>query len=198
MIDADLETAEGIASEASSKRTTMQIATMSGDISGLFDASELAALGADVVRDYEIDDASRAVWKAKAKAALEDASQEAERDVKNYPFAGASDVKYPLLTVAAMQFQARAYPAIFKGDEVVQIKVVGSDKGRVRLGADGQPEVGPDGAPIMEKPAGTKTARAQRVRDYMNVCIAYRMDNWEADTDLLLLQLLLLPVFLRL
>ncbi len=204
MIDADLETAKDIASEAPSKRTTMQIATMSGDISGLFDASELAALGADVVRDYEIDDATRDTWKTKAKQALEDASQEAERDDKNYPFANASDVKYPLLTVAAMQFQARAYPAIFKGDEVVQIKVVGSDKGRKN--PNWQPPMangpgagmGDNGGPVMPPPnaepewirePGTKTARAQRVRDYMNVCIAYRMDNWEADTDLLLLQL---------
>ncbi|MBO1260311.1 hypothetical protein J3Q28_16825, partial [Bordetella holmesii] len=68
--------------EVNPARTTMRIASMEGDISGLFTETELSGLGADAVRDYELDDASRAVWKTKAKAALEAASQDAERPIK--------------------------------------------------------------------------------------------------------------------
>jgi predicted phage terminase large subunit-like protein len=34
---------------------------------------------------------------------------------KNYPWPNAANVKYPLLTTAAMQFAARAYPALVPG-----------------------------------------------------------------------------------
>lgn len=189
MIDADLETPDDIASEAPTGRDILEIAKTSGDISGMFSASELSIIGSDVVRDYELDLSSRKAWEKRAKEALASASQEAERADKTYPFPLASDVKYPILTVAALQFQARAYPAIFKGDEVVQIKIVGSDKGRPMRGPDGAAVAGPDGAPQWEVPPGMKAKRATRVKDYMNVCIAYRMADWEADTDAMLLQL---------
>lgn len=194
VIDApDLEAADVGAvpapTSAPSSRSILEIAKMEGDISGLFSATELATIGGDVVRDYETDLANRKPWADKAEASLKAAAQEDVRDAKDYPFPSASDVKYPILTVAALQFQARAYPAVFKGDEVVQIKVVGNDKGRPARGPDGAPMMGDNGGPHWEREPGFKAARAQRVKEYMNVCIAYRMDDWEADTDALLLQL---------
>jgi chaperonin GroES len=46
-----------------------------------------------------------------------------------------ANVRYPMLTVAALQYNARAYPAIVKGDEAVSIKIVGKDNGRPQIGA---------------------------------------------------------------
>jgi chaperonin GroES len=39
---------------------------------------------------------------------------------KTYPWPNAANVKYPLLTTAAMQFAARAYPALVPGPRLVQ------------------------------------------------------------------------------
>lgn len=183
-----------------------------GDLSSVLTSEQLATLGADVVADYERDCSDRDEWYQQAKNALDAASQEIKGEAKNYPFANASDVRYPILTIAAIEFNARAYPAIVKGDETVQVKVIGADRGRPMMGPDGplvlindQPvpmtalpqimaqaaamgqEVQPQ--PAWAVPPGAKAKRASRVKDYMNVVINYRMDDWEADTDLLLLQL---------
>jgi chaperonin GroES len=45
------------------------------------------------------------------------------RKPKNYPFEGAANIKYPLVTVAALQFGARAYPAIMDGSRIVKARL---------------------------------------------------------------------------
>lgn len=185
MFDAATDDAEPATAD---DRSTLALAQAEGDISALLSPAELATLGARVVEDYERDLTDRKPWADKVEAALKAAAQESSED-KDYPFPGASNVKHPILTVAALQFQARAYPAIFKGDEVVQIKVIGKDAGRPVRGPDGQPVIGPDGQPQFDVPPGSKAARAVRVKDYMNICLGYRVKDWEADTDAMLLQL---------
>lgn len=171
------------------------LARSSGDISEAFSPEDLVRIGGEVVDDYTRDDQDRSEWKRIVEKAQKSAAQES-RGTKDYPWNRASNVHYPLLTVAATQFNARAYPAIVKGDEAVSVKVVGSDKGRpqMMMGPQGpmpamQP--GPDGqpAPVWQVPPGAKTARAGRVKDYLNTVLFYRMEDWEADTDALLLQL---------
>jgi chaperonin GroES len=39
-------------------------------------------------------------------------------------------MRWPLLTIAAMQFNARMYPAVVKGDEAVLVKIIGQDNGK--------------------------------------------------------------------
>jgi len=180
----------------------LSLANSVGDISAAWSEGDLSRLGADVVADYTKDDADRADWKRVVEKAQRSAAQEAKGQ-KDYPWNRASNVHYPLLTVAATQFNARAYPAIVKGDEAVSVKVVGADKGRPvmiqtpqgmiplpMMGPQG-PIMGPDGQPQMvwAVPPGAKAARAQRVRDYLNTVLFYRMEDWESDTDALLLQL---------
>ena len=48
---------------------------------------------------------------------------------KSYPWEGAANVKFPLLTIAAMQFAARAYPALVKAPDLVKFRVQGNDEG---------------------------------------------------------------------
>ncbi len=122
---------------------------------------ELAKIGQHVLRDVEIDKASRADWLKRYQRWLDIAMQ--VRGPKNFPWPDASNVKWPLLTVASIQFQARAYPAIVEGSNLV--------KGRV---------LGPD-------PDGEKRARADRIGQHMTWQLLYKMLGWEEETDRLLL-----------
>src|SRR4051812_34714785 len=77
------------------------------------DEEKLQKIAGDVDRKYEIDKKSRSEWEDATKRAMDIALQ--VRKPKNYPFEGAANIKYPLVTVAALQFGARAYPAIVDG-----------------------------------------------------------------------------------
>lgn len=120
--------------------TLIQFAEAEGDISEYLDDTKIAAITDEVIKTYEADKSSRSDWEEIASKALQD-MQGCEKREKNFPWPNAADVHYPLLPYAVMQFNARAYPAIVKGDEAVSCKVVGSDKG--------MPEMGPDGQPLM-------------------------------------------------
>lgn len=194
------------------------IATAQGDLTPYLSENQLASIGAQCLQDYQSDCTDRGEWCEKAEEALRRAKQEKEPE-KAWPWRGASNASYPLLTTAALQFAARAYPAIVKGDEAVSCKVIGSDKGLPEIGQDGQPLMqvngamlvmtpqgpalaGPEGAqliapedaeqvmqaaqPMWKRAPGAKTKRAERVKEFMNYTIFYRMKGWEEDTDTLL------------
>lgn len=192
------------------------IAQSEGDISAQLDEGTLTELGSRVVEDYNKDLADRDDWERVAKDAMKKAAQCNRDGEKTFPWHNASNVNYPLLTVGALQFNARAYPAIVKGDEAANVKVVGNDNGVPELGPNGQPVLVISGMPVIGTPQGPmvmgpmgptpapegvepevawrvppggKAARAQRVKDYLNAHLFYRIDGWEADTDLLLMQL---------
>jgi chaperonin GroES len=129
----------------------------------ILDKSEVTKIGSRIISDVEIDKISRGDWLIRYDAALDSAMQ--VRKVKTTPWLNASNIKYPQVTVASLQFQARAYPAIVDGSNLV--------KGRV---------LGPD-------PDGIKRARADRIAAHMTWQLMYRMDGWEEDTDRLLLML---------
>lgn len=165
-----------------------------GDISDMMDDSQRSRLGQEVVEDYEKDLTDREPWEKVAKESLEKAAQEKPVTEKTYPWSNASNVNYPLLTIAGLQFNARAYPAIVKGDEAVSVKVVGKDRGMPQMVPDATGNVAPlmdpqTGEPVWARPPGFKSARATRVKEYLNTTIFYRMDDWESDTDMLLMQL---------
>lgn len=196
--------------EPSAAEKLMMLAGKTGDFSEAIDLNDLAKIGQRVVEDYERDKRDRKDWEDVAKEALTLAAQEQKSTEKTYPWKGASNVRYPLLTTAALQFNARSYPSIVKGDEAINCKVVGQDRGRPQMGPDGKPLMavtGPDGEqipippgappppegmpaePMWAVPPGGKAARARRVAEYMNTVLFYRMDDWESDTDSLLIQL---------
>lgn len=182
------------------------MAGASGNISEIFPPEKLAEIGETVVSTYERDKADRSDWEDTAREALDACSQEENDKAKEWPWANASNMKWPLLTIAAMQFNARMLPAVVKGDEAVLCKVIGQDNGKVAMAPNPQtgemqpvPMVGPDGQFALDpqgnpqphwllKP-GAKAKRARRVSEYMNTVLFYRMENWEDDTDALLMQL---------
>lgn len=128
------------------------------------DDSTLAQIGAKVVEEYEIDLASRkaAGWEERYNDAMKLALQ--AKETKNTPWPNASNVKFPLISTAAIQFNARAYPAIIDGPEIVK----GAVKGR---------------------PTPEKVQRAERIGKHMSWQLLEEMDDWEEDTDRLLIQL---------
>ncbi len=137
-------------------------------------------------QDWRIDDDSRADWKHRYKEWMKLACQVAEQ--KTYPWPNASNVIFPLLTVAALQFSARAYPAIVRGSEVVRGKV---DKTEAREAAMAQPGA-PQAAPVPHL-----FSRAQRIAHHMSYQLLHEMDDWEAETDRLLIVLAITGTMFR-
>ena len=86
---------------------------------------KLISIGDEVVTGYQTDEASRKDWKDNLEKWTKMALQIA--DQKTFPWPGASNIKFPLLSTASMQFAARAYPTLVPSDgKVVKCKIVGS------------------------------------------------------------------------
>lgn len=121
---------------------------------------ELDELAVNVIELFDMDVASRSEWEEKNREWLKLASQLKEEKV--YPWPKASNVKYPLLTTASMQFHARAHQQLLKSGRPVFAKVMGKDRD------------------------GTVQARADRVSKYMSHQVMHLMDGWTEDMDRLL------------
>ena len=130
------------------------------------DEEELAKIGNEVHTGYLTDMASRKEWELNLDMWTKMALQ--VREEKQFPWPKASNVKYPLLSTAAMQFSARSYPTLIPSNgQVVKAKVIGMDQ------------------------QGTKSQRAERVGKHMSYQIMHKMPNWEDDMDKLLI---ILPI----
>lgn len=112
---------------------------------------------------------------------------------------GNSNVVYPLLTTAAIQFAARAYPAVIRDKDVVKGTIVGSDKGVPQIDQQtGQPAVqpGPPGQdgqptpmPVWQVSPGIKKQRADKIGQHMSWQLLEEQEEWEPQTDRLLIVL---------
>lgn len=116
-----------------------------------------------VISHFEIDEASMDEWKERMENALNLAML--IKDDKDYPWEGAANIRYPLITSAALQYNARAYPAIVPSTDVVKCTVHGAD------------------------PQGQKARRAERVSRFMTWQLKVDSREWERGTDQLTLQL---------
>jgi chaperonin GroES len=121
--------------------------------------NKLAEIGAQVVRDYESDEDSRDDWMKRNEEWMKLATQVVEK--KTFPWEGAANVKYPLLSMAALQFSARAYSSLLPSLDVVKVKVVGDD-------AQGQ-----------------VTQMANTLSTHMSYQVLYEMEGWDEDLDTL-------------
>ena len=145
-----------------------ELATLasSKNIAEFLKKDELEDIGSEVISNFEQDDGKmdekRNQWQEILDLALQ------IREEKNFPWAGASNMKFPLITDACISFSARTYPEIVRSDRVARVKTHGED------------------------PEGTKQDRALRVEEHLNFQITEKIKNWEADTDILLS---LLPLY---
>ncbi len=166
--------------EYSATQKLMALAGKTGDFSEAVSAVDLTRIGAEVVEDYETDKKDRKEWEDTVREALEAASQSGKGEAKTYPWPNASSVRFPILTTAALQYNARMYPAVVKGDEAVLCKVIGQDNGRPVMGPQGPAmQPGPDGQPqpVWIIPPGGKAKKARRVGEYLNTVLFYRMED---------------------
>jgi len=125
---------------------------------------ELIKIGSDCHRGYSSDLDSRKSWEDLLDKWTRLALQVAEK--KTYPWREASNVKFPLLATASMQFAARAYPTLVPSNgQVVKCKMMGYD------------------------PTGEKANRAERISRYMSYQVMEQMEEWESEMDKLLITL---------
>lgn len=143
-------------------------------------------IAATAKREYKIDDDTRLEWKTQYRDWLKFALQVAEQ--KTYPWPNASNVIFPLITQASLQFNARSYPAIVMGKNVVKGTVIGDDRGTPQTNPQtGQPMPGPDGKPLWVIPPGAKQARADKIGRHMSWQLLHEQPEWEEQTDRLLI-----------
>lgn len=98
---------------------------MASNLTDRFDDDDLRTIGGLVYEGYQADEASRADWLRRNEAGMNFALQ-VSRD-KNWPWQGCSNVIFPLITIAALQFSSRAYANIIGSTDVVKCRVPGED-----------------------------------------------------------------------
>ena len=165
-------------------------------------------IGAAAVDEY-LEDVSDPRYMAKQKYWEEGQKLvQLTEEPKSFPFKNASNVKYPLLTNAAVQFSSRAYPSIVQGNSVVRPKIVGTDpyaeqtkemeERLAQLQGDEQmpPEQKAQMAQQLQQEAmqlkaqiGDKLKKAENVSEFINWQLFNEFPEWEEDTDKLLLRL---------
>lgn len=128
------------------------------------DKDTLVKIGKQVVEGFDLDLDSRKPWEKDVEVWTKLALQISDK--KTYPWPNASNVKYPLLATASMQFAARAYPSLLPSNgQIVKCQVIGFD------------------------PMGAKEARAKRISTHMSYQVMFEMEDWEEEMDRLLLTL---------
>jgi chaperonin GroES len=133
----------------------------SPNVAELLDPEHLTKIGNMVYDDWIIDKTSRSEWEERNAEALKLALQVVEN--KTFPWENCSNVKFPLVTMAALQFHSRAYPGLIPDTNIVKARVIGNDS------------------------TGEKQARANRVSSYMSFQILEEDDCWEENMDKVLL-----------
>ncbi len=134
------------------------------NVAELLNEEDLKIISSKVREGYDRDLDSRKPWEEDLTKWSKLAMQVSEE--RTYPWPNAANIKYPLLSTAAMQFAARAYPTLVPSDgKVVKCQVIGKD------------------------PTGEKTKRAERVSTHMSYQVMHQMCGWEEDMDKLLLAL---------
>ena len=131
------------------------------NIATLLCKADLETIGSQVVKDFDNDLTSRSSWEKRTETSLKLALQVAE--TKNFPWPNASNVKFPLITIAALQYHARSYPVLIDSDLPVKCRVVGDDKD------------------------GTRALRSTRVEQHMSYQLLEEDEDWESEMDKVLI-----------
>lgn len=130
------------------------------NVAELLTPDDLSAIQQQVLDDYEDDEASREEWLKVRTEAQELASL--MRKEKSTPWKGAANMKYPLLSMAAIAFGSEASGIVIKDGAMVAIEVMGND------------------------PGGDKRALSARIEAHMNYQLCDQMTEFLAEHDRLL------------
>lgn len=130
------------------------------NVADFLDKDILSSIGAKVSRGYEIDLESRSELDKINKKAMELAEQTYER--KTFPWENAASIKYPLITVATIQFASRAFPELIPSHKITHFEIIGED------------------------PDKKKEERSERLSTFMDYQLTKEIDGWTEDTDKML------------
>jgi len=142
----------------------VKVEAMNFNIAENLDEEKRNKIGSAVKTEFDSDEISRKFWLEDTREWLDLAMQ--IRDEKSYPWPNASNVKYPLISTAALQFNARAYPTLVPSDgNLVKTRVTGRD-------ADGE-----------------KAKKGERVAKFMSWQFMQDMETWDEDMDRMFIML---------
>lgn len=129
----------------------------SGNIAEELTEQQLAEIAERVKTDYDTDCYSRKAWEKAYENWIGMTNQAIEYKTK--PWQGAANIKYPLMTQAALNFNARMMPAMMPNNEPVGTEVFGAD------------------------PTGERNKISRGVSKHMNYQLVTEMDEWEEEMD---------------
>jgi chaperonin GroES len=138
----------------------------SPNIVDMLDESCLNTIGHNVITEFLLDKESRSQWEKRVEEAMMLALQVAE--TKSFPWSNASNIKFPLVTIAALQFHSRAYPALIPTQDIIKID------------CEADPQTPPE-------EQAKYVARDKRVERHMSYQILKEDENWEAEMDKVLI-----------
>ena len=132
------------------------------NLAEVLDDRELNTIAAELVSSYEEDLDSRDDWFQTYSEGLELLG--ISSDSRSQPFVGASGVHHPILAEAVTQFQAQAYKEMLPAGGPVDTEVLGITD-------------------------NAKMEKANRVKNFMNYQITYKMEEYDPEMDQLLFYL---------
>jgi chaperonin GroES len=140
---------------------------------------------------YKIDLQSRTEKQKQLQDIIRFTLSQSEK--RSFPFEGSSNVIFPLISTACVEFAAKCYPEIFKDGNIVKAKVIGNDDGEVMKDLEGNEMRNEDGSvatldetglPAIQN-VGAKLKRGQRVATVMNYQLNEEIEGFEQDMDAL-------------
>lgn len=139
-------------------KTKLKLADIvrSPNVAAKLSQAELTHYGDLAVEGYEIDLNTRQEWAQRNEQAIKLALQVVEK--KSFPWTNASNVKFPLVTIAALQFLARI-SILTKGRTLAKLEPWGED------------------------PDGKKGKRAQRLSSHISYQLLEQSENWLDDDE---------------
>ena len=126
------------------------------------DDRDLGAISSNLLSAVESDTDAREDWEKIYEKGLNLLG--VEEDDRSEPFEGASGVTHPVLAESVTQFQAQAYKELLPAGGPVRVEIMGD-------------------------PTSESELQAQRVQDYMNFQISYKMEEYDPELDQLLFYL---------
>jgi chaperonin GroES len=138
----------------------------SPNIADLLDERALNTIGYHVINEFNLDKESRIQWEKRVENAMKLALQVSE--AKSFPWTNASNIKFPLVTIAALQFHSRAYPALIPSDQIVKVDY------------DSSISLDPRASKEIED-------RNKRVEKHMSYQLLKQDECWESEMDKVLI-----------
>jgi len=94
------------------------------------DTRDIQTIGTSVWEGFVKDKQSRQRWEERNSAGMDLAMQ--IQQSKNFPWPNCSNIVFPLVSIAALQFSTRSYSQLIRGPEIYRYRVVG-DQSQQRL-----------------------------------------------------------------